>query len=595
MLAVAAMLLVSCTPGPSSEPGNHGGKTSSNSGEKIDDWAFSATDTETDMRVGSTKMSNYNAPQALSPGLGAMDMMAESESLGFAVGGAKDINNFRENIENGYVPLPTDITYEGLFYDYYFDTGKKETCEKLFCPSYAMAVSEDPFSEDDDYFLSVGLNSGLKESDFERKKLNLVIVLDISGSMGSPFDQYYYDSFGNYQELNDAEKEDAEKTKMEIASRSVVDLMDHLNDDDRFGMVVFDDIAYLAKPLSDVGETDMDQIADHILELHEMGGTNMEAGFEMGTELFDDLDAEDMNMAEYENRIIFLTDAMPNLGDTSRKGMLGMAADNADDDIYSTFIGIGVDFNTELIEYMTKIRGANYYSVHSSSEFNKRMDEEFEYMVTPLVFNLELSLEADGFDIKEVYGSPEADEATGEIMKVNTLFPSKTEEGETKGGLVLLHLKKKSDDATLKLTASYEDREGNEDSDTKTIEFDGNEQFYDNSGIRKGILLSRYTNLMVDWIMDERDGADDWQYEKPYLFYEGEDIARCTYETGCIVPDWDHIQLGEWERQSMQLQVSREYEKIFADFATYFEEEMDAIGDETLQQELDILELLKEK
>ena len=54
--------------------------------------------------------------------------MEAADSLGFAVGGAKDINNFRENIRNGYLPLPTDITYEGLFYDYYFETEDRD-CE----------------------------------------------------------------------------------------------------------------------------------------------------------------------------------------------------------------------------------------------------------------------------------------------------------------------------------------------------------------------------------------------------------------------------------------------------------------------------------
>ncbi|CAF4793192.1 unnamed protein product, partial [Rotaria sp. Silwood1] len=42
--------------------------------------------------------------------------------LGFAVGGAKDVNNFRENIQNNYIPVVTDISYEGLFNDYFFDT-----------------------------------------------------------------------------------------------------------------------------------------------------------------------------------------------------------------------------------------------------------------------------------------------------------------------------------------------------------------------------------------------------------------------------------------------------------------------------------------
>ena len=99
--------------------------------------------------------------------------------IGFSVGGAKDINNFRENIKNSYFPIYTDITYNGLFYDYYFDTGKKTESEHLFSPSYSCAISKDPISNMNEYYITVGLNSNIKESDFQRKKLNLVVVLDV--------------------------------------------------------------------------------------------------------------------------------------------------------------------------------------------------------------------------------------------------------------------------------------------------------------------------------------------------------------------------------------------------------------------------------
>ena len=73
---------------------------------------------------------------------------AASPSIGFSAGGAKDVNSFRENIKQDYLPLPSDVTYEGLFYDYYFDTGAAKECRKLFCPSYSYAVSKDPFSSE---------------------------------------------------------------------------------------------------------------------------------------------------------------------------------------------------------------------------------------------------------------------------------------------------------------------------------------------------------------------------------------------------------------------------------------------------------------
>lgn len=539
------------------------------------------------------------APVAAAGGMPQMAMPAPamaaggvSRSIGFSTGGAKDINNFRENIEQGYLPLPTDITYEGLFYDYYFDTGKAKECQKLFCPSYSYAVSRDPFSKESEQYLSVGLNSGI--TDFQRKKLNLVVVLDYSGSMGSPFDKYYYDRFGNKVNLK---SDESGKTKMEIADQSVVALLNHLKEDDRFGLVIFSDNAFLVDPLTPVGDKDLGKLKEDILGIKEYSGTYMEAGMEKGTSLLDRY--SDVDRSEYENRIIFLTDAMPNIGETGESDLLNMLESNAARGIYTTFIGIGVDFNTELVENITKIKGANYYSVHSSGEFKERMDDEFDFMVTPLVFDLQLDLDAQGYEIEKVYGSPEADLATGEIMKVNTLFPSKTEEGQVKGGMVLIKLKKLSPAGFLseessseggsskgglpggiiKLKVSYQDRNGVTDGDEAEVEMPETEpDFYQNSGIRKAVLLSRYADLLKDWTIDERNSAKSGRKVVPTV----------TLESGIVIP----VDLGEWERQSLPLKVAEPYRKLFSVIETYFEEESQAVGDDNLQQEQIVLEKL---
>jgi Ca-activated chloride channel family protein len=271
---------------------------------------------------------------------------------------------------------------------------------------------------------------------------------------------------------------------------------------------------------------------------------------------------------------------MPNIGEISSGGLLGMTEDNADKRIYTTFIGIGLDFNTELIEYITKIRGANYYSVHSAEQFQGRMDDEFEYMVTPLVFDLQLTLESDDWKIEEVYGSPEANEATGELMRVNTLFPSKKSNNETRGGIVLLKLKKTGNDNNLSLVASYEDRNGKEHQNEVTVELDEvDTDFFENSGIQKGILLSRYADLLINWMIDEREHA---HYNHPWE-------PRIDEETGICMPP----HLNQWERQSLPLTVAEPYRKLFGLFYRYFDDEIDNIGDNDLRQELDILDILK--
>ena len=555
---------------------------------KVDDWVYQPSQIDYDGSPVTTMT-------MMSPGKSLAEFSladAGSADLGFAVGGANDVNNFRQNVENGYLPSPADISHEGIFYDYFFDTGAGQACVELFCPSYSTAVSADPFSRQAEYFLSVGLNSNIKADDFERKKLNLVVVLDISGSMSSSFDSYYYDRspiqppnkppdqpFG--VDPSQGDQLDSSASKMEVATRSLVALLDHLGPDDRLGVVLFDDSAHVAKELRLVAETDMKAIKDHVLELTPQGGTNMEAGYEAGTGLFDQY--RQVDREEYENRIIFLTDAMPNTGNLSKTDLADLAADNAEAGIYTSFIGIGVDFNAELVRAITRTQGANYFSVHSSYEFQQQLDEGFEYMVTPLVFDLTLELEADGYDIKAVYGSPEADLASGEIMKVNTLFPSLRVDDQTRGGLVLLHLDKVADQADLTLTVSYRDRTGQQHQNRQTVDLPtSDETHFANSGIRKGIVLSRLVNVMQAWLQHE-SSLPEPVIPIPFVYYQEKGIP--------IIID-DEIRLSYWERTSRPLRLTDTYKPIITDLREYLAQELPSVDDDTLLQELNLLDLI---
>jgi len=280
---------------------------------------------------------------------------------------------------------------------------------------------------------------------------------------------------------------------------------------------------------------DMNALRRHITEIPAIGGTNFEAGYKLGVSLFnsgfrppasrrtffgfdigiDPNDSDSNGNIGREKRIIFLTDAQPNAGDYSESGLYGMtkkAAENSS--IYTTFIGIGVDFNTDLIKKLTDLRGGNYYAVHSGKEFKERMDEGFDYMVSPLVFDLKLTVQSDYFEIAQVFGSPQADETTGEIMHVATLFPSRNDDqGQTKGGVVLMRLRKKNNNNVdlndnqkypVTIIASYVDRYGRPDEDTVTIEIDTKpkEELHENTGVTKAIALSRYATVLQYWMID---------------------------------------------------------------------------------------------
>lgn len=541
---------------------------------KIDDWKFENVEISNDINKGVNSFSD--AVSSASSPIDMSSSYSSSSNIGFSTGGSKDINNFRENIENGYFPISTDITYNGLFYDYTFDTGNSTESTELFSPSYSCAISKDPISNIDEYYMTVGLNSNIKESDFSRKKLNLVVVLDISGSMGSSFNSYYYDN-------PFSEKKDKDKSKMQIASESVNILIDQLKDTDRFGVVLFDNNAYLGKPISLVGETDMEAIKEHILEIQPGGGTNFEVGYTEATKLFEDYNNIDSN--EYENRIIVITDAMPNYGSTSKNSLLSLVKDNSTNGIYTTFIGVGVDFNTELTEAISDVKGSNYYSVHNSKEFKERMGEQFEYMVTPLVFDLELNLKSEDYEIIAVYGSDTVDKSNGNIMNINTLFPSKTtHSGEVKGGVVLLKLNKKNDSNSgdLTLNVSYKNREGKVFSNSQTVTFNSSyNEYYENTGIRKAIVLTRYANSLKNWILFERSESDK------FLIIPSKGITDCCYTEEQIA-----VLLGEHERKSTSLSVSDSYKETFSKIKEYIEKENKKIKDDTINKEIDILNKL---
>lgn len=540
---------------------------------KIDDWQLSNT--------SYNVMDKGYIMESATSDMSSIQSMGSSfdKNIGFSVGGAKDTVNFRENIKNGYFPLTTDITYNGLFYDYSFNTGKQENSNELFSPSYLQAVSSDPFSGQEEYYMAVGLNSNIKESDFQRKKLNLVVALDISGSMDSSFNSYYYDN----NNIFDFEKN---KSKMEIANESVNILIDQLKDDDRFGLVLFESGSYIAKPLNLVGETDIEKIKEHVLEIEATGGTNFEAGYKSANELL--AEYTNVNSDEYENRIIVITDAMPNTGRTSEESLMSMVEQNANKGIYTSFIGVGVDFNTELIETISNVKGANYYSVNSAEEFKSRMGEQFEYMVTPLVFDLEFNFASKDYQIEAVYGSDIVNKTTGNIMKVNTLFPSKSNsDGEVKGGIILLKLKKISEASPfgeVELQVSYKTRNGEEKSNSQRVAIkEYGKDFYENDGIRKAIVLSRYVNVLKDWIMYERTS------EEIYICHDKTGIVELDCED-----DWTQelIRLGIHERQSEKLSVSDEYKEIFTQMKNYIEKEKLEIKDETMKQEVELLDEL---
>ena len=126
-------------------------------------------------------------------------------------------------------------------------------------------------------------------------------------------------------------------------------------------------------------------------------------------------------------------------------------------------------------------------------------------------------------------------------------------------------------------------RDGKEHKNEQNITFDSRtEERYDNTGIRKAIALTRYANLMKDWILFERSHRGTFQ------------ISTDTGIKDCPYMSYEEVRtlLGENERTSAKLNVSKEFSEVFAKFKEYMKNEIKEIGDENMNQEIEILDLL---
>merc|ERR1711904_416446 len=390
--------------------------------------------------------------------------------------------------------------------------------------------------------------------------------------------------------MGDRNNEQSIKSKMQLANEAVVSVLSKLRSTDRVGIVLFSNNARVLLPLTEVAELDLATISAKQLAVTAGGTTSMEAGFRAAAGLFQPV-ANGLS-GERERRIIFLTDDKPNVDAVDGDTMLGMVGHAAEKGIYTSLLGVGLDFNADVVEAMSKAKCAWYGSVKTSDAFRKRLDDEFDYMVTPLVFNLRFHLSSDAYVIDKVFGSPESELSTGQLMRINTLFPSaKDERGQTKGGVVLLRLvRKKSSvaaDETLKLRVSYEDRCGIPDFSELSVQpclparsIGSSDSFFENKGVRKAVLLARYASVLRQWLIDERQSDPESKgvstfgtqaFDAPLERWRQGVFTNLAARTAKMPSDC--------EQPSAALKVSPQYKAVFEALLQHLSSEMRSLED----------------
>ena len=208
----------------------------------------------------------------------------------------------------------------------------------------------------------------------ERKPVNLSVVLDRSGSMG-------------------------EEGKIVNAKAALNALIDRLSRDDIFSLVIYDDVVDVLRPAGCAG--DRRQLHDLVEGIQPRGWTNLGGGMLEGFS-----QVERYAGREYVNRVVLLSDGLANRGITDPRELGRFARKFRERSISLTTMGVGLDYNENLMTSLAGQGGGNYYFIESSRQLASILGKEFDMLGCVAAQNAVIELRLGrGVNVLDVVGT----------------------------------------------------------------------------------------------------------------------------------------------------------------------------------------------
>jgi Ca-activated chloride channel family protein len=216
-----------------------------------------------------------------------------------------------------------------------------------------------------------------------RLPLNVAIVLDKSGSMGSDY-------------------------KMENAKRGAIEVIERLNADDIVSLVVYDTGVRVLIPATRV--RNKDTLIETISSVYAGGSTALYGGVTTGAVQVR------RNMSwKYVNRVILLSDGLANVGPQSTEDLAYLGQSLGDEGITVTTIGVGLDYNEDLMTALAARSGGNSYFAKSGRELPRIFAEEVGEAMTVIARDIRIRVRCpEGIRPVGVIGR--AGDVTGQTM-----------------------------------------------------------------------------------------------------------------------------------------------------------------------------------
>ncbi|GGQ01521.1 von Willebrand factor type A domain-containing protein [Streptomyces mutabilis] len=252
--------------------------------------------------TGGTADSREIAPEPALLSTFALDV--DTASYGYA----------RRTLAEGRLPDPSTVRPEEFVNSFRQDYDRPDG------DGFTVTVDGARADEEDWLLVRVGLATRSAEQRDDRPPAALTFVIDVSGSMAEP-------------------------GRLDLAKESLGTMTDRLRDDDSVALVTFSDEAETVLPMTRLGER-RGRIHDAVDSLEPAQSTNLGAGVETGYDT-----AVEGRREGATNRVVLVSDALANTGDTDADAILERIADERREHGITLFgVGVGSDYGDALME-----------------------------------------------------------------------------------------------------------------------------------------------------------------------------------------------------------------------------------------------------
>ena len=192
--------------------------------------------------------------------------------------------------------------------------------------------------------IKISLDAPPPPKDRKRPPVNLCIVLDRSGSMGG--------------------------TKIEKAKEAAIVALRRLQGDDMFSLVIYDHRVETLVPAQSARNSEW--IEKRIRRINTGGNTALFGGVSQGAAEV----RKHIENSRYVHRIILLSDGLANCGPSSPADLARLGAALIKEGISVTTIGVGTDYNEDLMTQLAQRSDGNTYFVESSRDLPRIFSAE---------------------------------------------------------------------------------------------------------------------------------------------------------------------------------------------------------------------------